>query len=591
MRIYGAALVLCGWLAACGGGGGGGGPVWTPLNPGGPERVAFGGLTADGFELAPGEESIFEGVDLSRDCALTFSFAGAEPGSKGSLRVLVEGQTELVLDLAPKTPKVAEHARVQLPVLDDPATLAFAAGGDGGLWILDPVLGPAEIGNPGARTFAARPDVFLLMADTFRKDNVGLRMDDPAGGGGQDLTPAIDAFAQTAARFHGARTAATWTLPSHASIFAGRYPTELGVVDNAARLPESVTTLAEHMRAAGYRTVAVTDAGFVSAAFGLDQGFAHFEETGRIKRAKFARTLAAVQRALARDDGRPLFLFVQSYRAHSWVVDPWTRKRLGGSTVFRPNEVFQSPDWSARMLELLKTATHGEQMQGAEYDAVVRSMIPNYRGASADADAGFGRVLSQLERRGGIDEHVTVFTSDHGEDLGSHGVVSHGNGVWDGQALVPLLIRAPGVEAVDDDRSVSLLDLPRTICGLVDLAPDEAWRGVDLFADTSPERTLFVFQTLPARTRYVAALEGGWKFIFRDEDGPRELVFAYDLESDPGERQDRSGEHRGSARVEALRLRLQGLYDQDVVADQADLDPSQRDHLEGLGYATGSDER
>ncbi len=591
MRSIGVALVLWTGITACGEREVARGPVWVPLAIGGSERVALGNLTADGFELNPGANRVIRGIDLSQGGALTLTWLANAPGSVLSLRVHPDGGTEHVFEFSAELPKVPQDVRVNLPVFDGAATLVFGAEDGSGLVVVDPVLGPVEIGTPGARTYPTRPDVFFLMADTFRKDNVGFQLERAADGEVHALTPAIDAFAKSAARFHGARAAATWTLPSHAAIFAGRYPAELGVVDNETRLPASVTTLAEHMRAAGYRTVAITDAGFVSAAFGLDQGFAHFEETGRIKRARFNRTLAAVKRVLARDDGRPLFLFVQSYRAHSWVVDEETRKRLGGSTTFRPNEVFQSPDWSGRMLELLKTAAHGEQMQGAEYEAVVRSMIPNYRGASADADAGFGRVLSQLDRRGGIEDHITVFTSDHGEDLGSHGVVSHGNGVWDGQALVPLLVRAPGIEAVDVDRSVTLIDLPRTICGLVNLAPDERWRGADLFAATAPERTLFVFQTLPARTRYVAALEGGWKFIFRDEEGPQELVFAYDLNADPGELENRSAEHRGSARVEVLRKQLQGLYDRGSVADPVDLEPSQRDHLESLGYAPGSDGR
>lgn len=446
-----------------------------------------------------------------------------------------------------------------------------------------PAVRPAQSGK--------RPDVFLLVADTFRSDHIGREVVRRRDGKRLALVPALDALAAESVRFRAARAVATWTLPSHASMFSGLYPPELGMVDGQDGLPERAVTIAEQFRNAGYRTAAVTDAGYVSAGFGLAQGFAHFEEVGTVEEADLTRTLRAVDEILARDDGRPLFLFIQSYRPHSWTVDEALRERFDDALSFRPNATFRSPEWRARLLDLLRTAPHGAPMTGPEYEEIVAAMAPNYRGASASADLGFGAVLERLRARGGLDEAVLVFTSDHGESLGEHGVVSHGNSVWDSQARVPFLVRAPGLVPRDDERAVSLLDLPRTLCGLARIEPYEGWRGIDLFGDVERAEPLLIFQTLQARTRYVAALDGGNKLIFRDEGGPRELVFAYDVDWDPAEQFNRVASVASTQLERRSRAFLESVYQSRGEAEAALPSDAVRAQLRQLGYADSEDGR
>ena len=555
-------------------------PVWSSLSPPDGTQLARPGLSAVGHLMTPNRPLELGRTDLRVARALTLTLVGAPEGASIRLRVDEENAAARAI------PAHHGHVRFDLPVADEDAGLALvleAASADVEVLVVDPIVGPVEVGAPGNRPWNAPPDVHLLMADTFRADNLGLRVGSAPST--KPLTPALDAFAETAVRFDNARAAATWTLPSHASLFTALTPPEIGIVDGLSRLGPEHVTLAERFRAAGYRTVAITDAGFVAAAFGLDQGFAHYEETGTIEEPHFERTLAAGERALDRDDGRPLLLFVQSYRAHVWTVEPETRERLGDALMFRPDDVFRSPRWKGAVLELLKSAEHGAPMAGADYQAEIASMVPNYRGASADAAAGFGQVLETLEKRGGTASAVTVFTSDHGEALGSHGVVSHGNGVWDGQSRVPLLVRAPARAAGSRDDVASLLDVPRTLCALAGVEPHPRWRGVDLFASgIDGSRLHAVHQTLPARVRYIAAIEWPWKLVFRDADGPQELVFAYELGGDPEETRNLAGQLEGTERERRARAFLENLQPGEASGERAQPSEAVRGQLEAMGY-------
>ena len=110
--------------------------------------------------------------------------------------------------------------------------------------------------------------LLLITLDTTRADLLGCY------GGPEWITPNLDRLAREGIRFDQARSVAPVPLPSHATILTGLLPFEHGVRDNATfRLPPEVTTLAERLKAAGYRTAAVMGAFVLHSTFGLDQGF------------------------------------------------------------------------------------------------------------------------------------------------------------------------------------------------------------------------------------------------------------------------------------------------------------------------------
>ncbi len=116
------------------------------------------------------------------------------------------------------------------------------------------------------------PNVLLVVLDTVRADHLG------SYGYERPTTPNLDRLARTSIRFAEARATAPWTLASHASLFTGRTPGELGI-RWMRPLRRGVPTLSEYLGTLGYST-----AGFVGNTFycsydsGLDRGFTHYED-------------------------------------------------------------------------------------------------------------------------------------------------------------------------------------------------------------------------------------------------------------------------------------------------------------------------
>ncbi len=116
------------------------------------------------------------------------------------------------------------------------------------------------------------PNVLLIVMDTVRADRLSLY------GYHRPTSPALEALAKGGIRFDEARATAPWTLPSHASMFTGRWPHEL---DASWRTPlgTKFPTLAEYLGSRGYATAGfVANVEYCSSEFGLDRGFTHYED-------------------------------------------------------------------------------------------------------------------------------------------------------------------------------------------------------------------------------------------------------------------------------------------------------------------------
>src|SRR5258707_6021135 len=87
------------------------------------------------------------------------------------------------------------------------------------------------------------------------------------------ISPNYDAFAADATRFAWAQVPGTWSLPSHASLLTGVYPTVHKAVAHEARLSKDVPFVAEDVKKAGYRTGMFSSNGYVSAQCGFDRGW------------------------------------------------------------------------------------------------------------------------------------------------------------------------------------------------------------------------------------------------------------------------------------------------------------------------------
>jgi len=525
-------------------------------------RAAVGEHGGELFALWPGEAVRFV-LDVPPEAALRFRLlvltTGVSTASDGTLSVEQDGRalTNFALRSGAgslEAPRVVELAPARA------SRLVLRVSGEALVWLVAPVVGPRALGTPDARPWPdARPDLVLFLADTFRADLLATH-------GGKGDTPALDALAQRSLRFQAARSTSTWTLPAHGSLFTGLFPGQHGADRPDRRFDPALVTLAETLRRAGYRTGAVTEAGYVRRVYGLDQGFETFQEQPGIGGPRLARTLAAAQAFLDADDGRPVFLFVHTYRTH------WP---------------YQAEDEDQPLRAIALRREHEQQSKsGGPLDAdSLAELQALYRSTARALDAGFAPWFERLEASGRLRRGLFVFTSDHGEAFQEHGTLFHGEAPREPVARIPLLLHGGSFPPGDVHLGASLVDLYPTLVTFAALPLPGGLAGADLF--TLVDERPLVCEARSPREHHLAVVEGPRKLLARAAEGlelPRDVQGVYDLAQDPGELQDLCATPFGQAflphAAEVWRARAQPRG----TARVAELDASTLDELRALGY-------
>ncbi|MBK6941344.1 MAG: sulfatase-like hydrolase/transferase [Planctomycetes bacterium] len=278
------------------------------------------------------------------------------------------------------------------------------------------------------------PSVLVVVIDTLRAD----RAYGPAS-----KMPFFTQLARRGVVFTQARSVAEWTLPSHASLFTGKLPSEHGATFEHRTLPSEAATLAEVLATYGYATAGFTANVNVSSLYGFEQGFDRFVEAWRTPAGK-DRTRASdtmIDELLAWWDAtphRPVFMFLNLMDAHlPYDADPESLAAAGPDARAIPQEILAASDLFERVLA-------GEVVVD---EAFARALAARYGAAVQTADRKLERLVLELERREFFEHGVLVVTSDHGENLGENGRVDH-QGVFDETLLrVPLLLYGERVPA------------------------------------------------------------------------------------------------------------------------------------------------
>jgi arylsulfatase A-like enzyme len=110
-------------------------------------------------------------------------------------------------------------------------------------------------------------NLLLISIDTLRADHLGLY------GYGRGTSPFLDRLAARGVTFERAYAPSPWTLPSHASLLTGLYPSHHGAFNEKLALPPGIRTLAGRLAARGFATGAVVNCWFLDERYGLDRGF------------------------------------------------------------------------------------------------------------------------------------------------------------------------------------------------------------------------------------------------------------------------------------------------------------------------------
>jgi len=467
-----------------------------------------------------------------------------------------------------------------------------------------------------AATARKPPNILLIVMDTVRADALagyGLPL---------DATPAIDRVARAGVTYSNATAPAPWTLPSHASLFTGLYPSEHGAHYGHLHLDDDVTTMAELLSGLGYATIGFSKKTWLSREMGTLQGFDAYRDF-RLPEPR-ERLFAARLRASVRDvtRGRPMRHKDAGGAAIAAAASRWIRENaLETSPPFFAfmnfNEAHlpfipQRPDFlrfARRRPGNAAMATNLDSMlfiAGAvelsrEDLALLASL---YVAEIAYVDRQIGAVVAAIEESGAIDDTIVIITSDHGENIGDHRLMGHVLCVYDTLVKVPLVVRYPArfPAGVVDERLVGLTDILPTIVEIVDpeaaaLLPPLSGRSLlaaedrgfalteyqrpDSYLDRFPER-FPAFDTAPFRRDLMSLFAGSLKLI-EGSDGRREL---YDLASDPGESADLAPHDSvrvaDLARVLANVRSALGRRAGDAAAPA--LDAETREELRSLGY-------
>ncbi len=437
-----------------------------------------------------------------------------------------------------------------------------------------------------ARTLP-KPDVLLIGIDTLRGDHLHCLGNDWI------QTPNLDALARDGVLFTSCHATAPWTLPSFASILTGLLPSHHGAVGGEHEvLDGSLTTLAEILGGAGYRTCGISSVKWLTGTFGLAQGF------GPGPRVDLPRDLTGGQlvtrlgeAAMDEDDGRPAFTFLHYFDVHAPYAPPPPFQHM----YYRGDE--RGP--GAPVLDFLLSDSNAAPNRCSGIyrwlAGVTDLKYPprEYAAGVTCVDDMVGQIVSHLKERGRYDDTLIIVVADHGEHLGEHDFWFTHAQPYEETLHVPLLIKLPrGRRAGTVVREpVSTLDVVPTVLDLLDLPPQpgdgRSLRGL-VDGRWDPRASLIAAEQGADSDRFTKTLtEWPWKLMcFRTPAGERYTLF--NLQRDPGELRDVSAQHLDvRTRLEA---RMWQIFDSQhplgkgELTGPAPVDAATRQELTALGY-------
>ena len=325
---------------------------------------------------------------------------------------------------------------------------------------------------------ARRPSILLILPDQWRGQDLGCM------GNPEVLTPNLDRLASQGILFRNTFANTPVCCPARANLLTGRYAHKNGMVANDLRLRESETTIAEILAARGYRT------GFIGK-WHLDGGkrLPGFVPPGP-RRQGFAYWAANecshehFRPTYFRDTGKPI-------TEDRFEPDVWTDraveflKQAGDAPFFLvvsmgpPHDPYGAPEKFMKLYDQAKLTMRPNWAEGVQ--GAGRKEIAAYYAAMTAVDEQVGRLLKALDDTGRAGDTIVVFTSDHGDMLGSHRQRLKRK-PWEESIRVPGIVRYPAKVKAGRTTEVLLshVDLTPTLLPLCDLAVPDDMQGTDL---------------------------------------------------------------------------------------------------------------
>ena len=438
-----------------------------------------------------------------------------------------------------------------------------------------------------------RPNVMLLYTDQQRWDALAV------SGNPHIITPNLDRLASRGALFENAFCNSPVCMPSRQSMLSGQYPSVVGTTCNGIEMREDALTVQRVLWAHGYRTAQIGKLHFKNHSdrdhrelhprYGFDHmvlsdepgcyddayiKWVEAHDPGAVPLCRCSTPPAWTGKPVVaepRNTHEPyLFAGPEELTHSAFVADEcisFLEQHTGApffmiAGFYAPHAPLNPPKRCVDLYDSgslpLPHMNAGENRYGLSDDEW-RRVKAYYYALVTHVDDQVGRILAALERKGLMEDTLVLFTSDHGEHLGDHGLVQKGAPGYDSCSHVPLLM-AYGAGFAGEQRHACLVEGVDTVptildyCG-VQTPPQMQGRSLRPLLDGKPyaERSsVFIEHRYPFGASWKTVRSHAFKYC-RSEAGEEEL---YDLVCDPHELRNVADEASYGDALGAMRAEL-----------------------------------
>lgn len=415
-------------------------------------------------------------------------------------------------------------------------------------------------------------NLLFITTDQQRVDSL------PCYGADFVIAPNLERLAAEGTVFESCYVSSPVCVPCRATMMTGQFPSAHGAMNNNTWISSKAAKWTDAANDAGYRTAAIGKMHFApwdamegfqeriicedKRQYYLPDDHSEYMKSRGVERPHPTEAPGYFETCGAPDFPYDNDLYEDSYiadRAAQWLEnstdDPfavWV-SFVGPHDPYDPPSEFSqlysdapipepisppenpaaAPSYAAQKRS--RTAI-GNSMYRMDYTEATREQMMRWRrhyyGNITAIDEGIGRILSALEKKDLLDDTVIVFTSDHGDALGDHGMVFKGF-FYESMVHVPLIVR-DGASVGRSRSIVGTADVVAYFYDVLGLDPPDSVQGISLgslLLDSGKELHDYVFSEMPTRRM---VFDGRHKYIYNlnDED---EL---YDLVDDPDEMQN-----------------------------------------------------
>jgi len=391
-----------------------------------------------------------------------------------------------------------------------------------------------------------KPNIIIVLADQWRAQATGYNGDPNLTG----KTPNLDRIAEQGINFTNAVSVLPVSTPARAALLTGQYPTTTGMFFNDVHLPEEAYTMAEIFKESGYIT------GYIGK-WHLD-GMGRFNFTPPERRQGFDYWKAL---ECSHDYNHLLYYTGDSDEKHYWEGYAPYAETEDAISYIRQHAKSDKPfllvlSWEAPHFPH-NTAPEELQRRFNPENIVLRSNVPDnmieyakkesvgYYAHIIALDSCLGKLVKTIDEAGITENTIFVFTSDHGEMMGSHGVPPKQKQVpWAESVRVPFLLRYPakyGNKKVVVESPINTPDILPTLLSLAGLPLPNSIEGENMAGAIDNEKAYrnkaaLIMNVSPfagikideyrgiytSRYAYIKTLKGPW-LLFDHKNDPFQM--------------------------------------------------------------------